>query len=46
VPGGMMGNALGLKGSTHGDADIVAYSTWVMMMPRCPWAPPPTIDRI
>jgi hypothetical protein len=38
--------ALGLKVSTHGDADMTAYSTWVMMIQRCPWAPPPAIDGI
>jgi hypothetical protein len=32
VPGGMMGIALGLKDSTHGDAEIAAYSTWDMMI--------------
>jgi hypothetical protein len=40
----VIGIGLGLKGSTHGDAETAAYSTWDMMMPRCPWAPPPAIE--
>jgi hypothetical protein len=40
----MMGISLGLKGSTHGDAETDIYSTWDMLMLRCPWAPPSAIE--